>query len=527
MNSIRNISLRIGIILFTTFTFYPLTVNGQSSSTSPAEVRESSLQANLRYSNIFFEVHLTGEIPYTGMTRVPPGTRVDELLSLAYEAWKFRENQLRVPNGVQQSQEGNSVVAIFDILNSELDLRNIQVVKRDGSIQIADLIGYRLGGQLGDNPILEQGDVVNLRKLSRDPFVVSVSGAVKTPLTVPYQEKDTAERLLTIAGGRSSEGNTDEVLVYRLSLAMMASEASSSSTQSRNGAPFESFSLTNDQLGDFQLEPGDRIVVPVDQQKRRVHHVTIHGEVNRPGIYPIIEGVTTLLDVVEMAGGPTPQALLHGVEIVRHSDDELDNDVAEDRYRPLPMLFRVSDQYEESRAQLEIEIQSQNNVIYADLTEKLTESADWDYVSSTSVPLYSEDEITIPKDQKTIRVMGQIGVPGFYVFDPSQDYSEYILQAGGFSPAADTSRIYIIKAATRNWVPVDQTTLASGDILFVDREPLVSYRAAEDLELRKVDMELRRESQETNDRRTSVQIGVSLVNATVSIITTYLLIRRQ
>ena len=537
MNFIRISSLRLGFLLLTFIFCTPFTSTGQTSGTSQPESRESSLQATLRYSSVIYDVHLTGEIPYTGMKRVPPGTRVDELIVISHEAWIFRENQIGVPS---ESEEGQQWLidqpedALSDILNSDLDLRNIRILKRDGSIQLADLIGYRLGGNLDDNPILEQGDVVNIRKLSANPFVVSVSGAVKTPLTIPYQKNDTAERLLNIAGGRSSEASLEEILIYRIAsnaAAASLSSASSSKDQrsARGHSSFETFTLTTSDLALFTLEPGDRIVVPVDQSKRNIHQVTIQGEVNRPGTYPISEGVTTLQELVEMAGGPTSQALLHGIEIVRHSDDELDNELAENRYRPLPMLFRVSDQYEESRAQLELEIQTENNVIFADLShyKRETQSEENLFNASSSIPLFHEDEITIPKDQKTIRVMGQIGVPGFYVFDPKQDFREYIQQAGGFSPAADTNRIYVIKAATRNWVPIVETTLSSGDILFVDREPLVSYRAAEDLELRKADMQLRRESQDTNDRRTNVQIGVSLINATVSIITTYLLIRRQ
>lgn len=503
--------------------------SAQNTGTAGQETRESSLQANLRFGNIFYEVHLTGEIPYTGMTRVPPGTRVDELLRLEYEEWKFREIQALIPTDPELGPQEKLDDALGDILNSELDLRNIQILKRDGSVVHADLIGYRLGGQLSANPSLEQGDVVNIRKLSKDPFYVSVSGAVKSPLTIPYSSNDTAQRLLTIAGGRSSEAVMNEVLIYRLVTNEYTQDTPASSNQTGSDIsknPFMTYSLTDRELADFSLLPGDRVVIPVDQKKRRIYHVTIQGEVMRPGVYPIVEGETTLSEILIMAGGPTSKAMLHGIEITRHSDTELDNEVAEDRYRPLPMLFRVSDQYEESRAQLELEIQSENNIIYANLSGHSRGFTN-ETLTSNEIPLQHLDEITVPKDQKTIRVMGQIGVPGFYPFHPDLTVEDYIAQASGLSPAADSSRIYVIKAATRNWIPANQTSLASGDILFIDRQPLVSYRAAEDLELRKVDMELRRQSQETNDRRTSVQIGVSLVNATVSIITTYLLIRRQ
>jgi protein involved in polysaccharide export with SLBB domain len=418
------------------------------------------------------------------------------------------------------------------VLNSKLDLRNIMITKRNGSVNHADIVGYRLGGLLSSNPMIEQGDVINLRKLSEDPFYVSISGAVKTPITIPIAKDDTALDLLTIAGGKSRISAGNQNLIYRLKLPTPISDQSDP-TQTSDDA-FDLFTLTDDQLAEFELVPGDRMIIPVDHSQRTIHHVKISGEVIRPGTYPIIEGVTTLFELMNMAGGATENALLNAIEITRTSDPGMTFQIVEGEFQPLPDIFRVSDQFEESRLLLQNQVLMDNNVIYADLSglfgekhlSEMNTLDSKDEFFNADVPLFSEDVVHIPKDQNTIRIMGQIGVPGFYPFNPDFTYQDYIATASGLSPAADSSRIFIIKAATKNWIPAQNTTLSSGDILFVDSRPIGSYALAQDLEIRKIDLELRRETLVTEKKRANLQIFVSLVNVTASVITTYLLIRR-
>lgn len=522
-------------VFITLLQFYSLTdfANGQSSASSLQQANKSSNQASIDFNTLLFEVHLTGDIPYTGMFRVPPGTRVDELVSNAYETWRLKESQILIsPSGLSDPSQQPPEDTFSDVLNSKLDLRNITIIKRDGSVHHADIIGYRLGGLLSSNPSLEQGDVINLRKLSDDPFYVSVSGAVKTPITIPVATDDTALDLLMIAGGKTSIAAQNQILIYRMKLPQ-SSNGQSNWTQA-SGEAFDLFTLTDDQLAEFELVPGDRMIIPVDHSQRTIRHVKISGEVIRPGTYPIIEGVTTLFEVMDMAGGPTENALLNAIEITRTSDPGMTFQIVEGEFQPLPDIFRVSDQFEESRLLLQNQVLMDNNVIFADLSGLFSEKQ----VSETNpfgssgesfnadVPLFSEDEVHIPKNQNTIRIMGQIGVPGFYPFNPDLTYQDYIATASGLSPAADSSRIFIIKAATKNWVHAQNTTLSSGDILFVDSRPIGSYALAQDLEIRKIDLELRRETLITEKKRANLQIFVSLVNVTASVITTYLLIRR-
>ncbi len=509
-------------------------VVGQSSVLAQQGNTKNTTSLSLDLNSLLFEVHLTGDIPYTGMFRVPPGTRVDELISTTYEAWKLKESQILIsPKGLPDATQDIPEDAFVTVLNSELDLRNIRIQKRNGNTVFADLIGYRLGGLLESNPVLEQGDVINVRKLSTDPFYVSVSGAVQTEITIPFGNGDTALKLLQIAGSRSSIASENELTVYRMrSVERYSPDLATGETQAD---PILTYTLSDEQLADFSLKPGDRIVVPVNQDKRTIHHATISGEVARPGAYPIIEGVTTLSDLLRMAGGPTEHALLNGIEITRPTDSEFEYKIVEGDFQPLPDIFRVSDQFEESRLLLQNQILMGNNVIYADLSGMVDNEGNWitekssplPAVFNSEFPLLNKDEILIPKDQKTIRIMGQIGIPGFYPFNSEFTYQEYIELANGLGPAADSSRIFVIKAATNNWVPAQETTLSSGDILFIDSRPIGSYVLAQDLEIRKIDLDLRRQLQENDKKRVNLQIIVSVVNVSVSLITTYLLIQRQ
>lgn len=71
------------------------------------------------------------------------------------------------------------------------------------------------------------------------------------------------------------------------------------------------FLLRGDKTRDFRLESGDTIFVPPIGSI-----VGVTGEVKRPAIYEL-QGTTRVSELIEMAGGTTPQSYLKRVQVVR------------------------------------------------------------------------------------------------------------------------------------------------------------------------------------------------------------------
>jgi protein involved in polysaccharide export with SLBB domain len=131
------------------------------------------------------------------------------------------------------------------------------------------------------------------------------------------------------------------------------------------------------------------------------------------------------------------------------------------------------------------------------------------------VTLQDGDRIYVPKDDRSIRIMGQVNNPGYYAFQAGQSVNEYLKRANGMTIAADKERTFIIKAGSRSWYKPDNTTIESGDIIFVDRIPLQDARSGLQNQINIETLKNRR-----------VQLIMSGVGALTSVITAYVAVRR-
>ena len=68
---------------------------------------------------------------------------------------------------------------------------------------------------------------------------------------------------------------------------------------------------------DIDLRPGDRLVIPQQEELRQNYRVVIEGAVLQPGNYPITVGGTRLSQAIKAAGGLLPGANLKAASLVR------------------------------------------------------------------------------------------------------------------------------------------------------------------------------------------------------------------
>ena len=87
--------------------------------------------------------------------------------------------------------------------------------------------------------------------------------------------------------------------------------------------------------------------------------------------------------------------------------------------------------------------------------------------------------------------------------------------------------MFVIKSEGRGWDPRERAVSESGDIVFVDRIPFTESTARQTLELSREALELDREIAESTRKRTNVQVVLTVINSTMAVITTYILIRNR
>jgi protein involved in polysaccharide export with SLBB domain len=142
-------------------------------------------------------------------------------------------------------------------------------------------------------------DKDQLRILSERTFydgaVISISGEVKIPLEIPFDQDITLSEILELAGGLTFAGDSAQLVVYRMAF------------EGLNIGELQEIPLNLERDGAFVFSPFDALVVRRKFGFEFQEFVTIQGEVTYPGRYALRAG-ETVKDLIRKAGGLTSEA---------------------------------------------------------------------------------------------------------------------------------------------------------------------------------------------------------------------------
>ncbi|MBZ0204304.1 MAG: SLBB domain-containing protein [Ignavibacteria bacterium] len=328
--------------------------------------------------------------------------------------------------------------------------RNIKLKRKNGETQRIDLYKYFATQDEKYNPFLREGDVITLQKYDWEGKFLGVQGAIQFPGTFEYIEGDDLETALQLVRGVTSVANLDSVLISRMN---------------PSASRMESFYVKYEDNKRMKLEANDRITVMAFAEQRRDFRVLLLGEVIRPGTYPITLNNTKLSDIVNEAGGLTPNSYLPTSEVYRKIDtffiQTKNRDTLENVYtRRLNDIISNKEEKESFDQDLLYKI-GRVNVDF----EKL-EKGDL----SQDIILRNGDIIYIADNKRLIYVYGQVNKPGFVPYKEGADAKYYIDAAGGFGERADEDEIRVIKFKTREWLEPDEAVIQSNDFVYVPKQ---------------------------------------------------------
>ena len=162
----------------------------------------------------------------------------------------------------------------------------------------------------------------------------------------------------------------------------------------------------------FELKPFDQIVVRTAPEFELQRAITLNGEVKYPGRFFLVDDNSTILDVINEAGGLTEEAFIGGATLFRSKDE---------------VGYIVVD--------LERALRSPN--------------------STLNVILQEGDVIDIPKMNNLVTIMGAVNKSNAFtsdvanedktnfVFEKGKGVSYYIESAGGYLENADKSNVTV------------------------------------------------------------------------------------
>ncbi|MBR9978202.1 MAG: SLBB domain-containing protein [Bacteroidetes bacterium] len=410
-------------------------------------------------------VRVQGEVRSPGLLQVTAATPVSMALHLADQAGK-ETTQTKLgpvqaetpapPMGYRQR------VAQRWFGTQEMEtraLRRIIVQHADGSVSRADLSMYEGTRDAQYDPLLREGDVLVVPHRDAGNPTIAVLGAVRRPGVFEFIPGDRVSDLVRMGFGLDADRTVLSAELIRTDGQTTDIDLASLRQESNNTA----------------LRAGDRLFVYADATRSSNSGAAVaDGELQDPGIYPIVAGQTTLAELVTMAGGFSKHAWPGHSELYRRQTgiDGFALDEARDRER----------NFEKSPLHYE-------DTLYFNTSERLREgrvAVDFHRLfilgdRMADVTLEDGDILLVPRNSGTVYVYGQVNNGGFIAWSEGKNYEWYIAQAGGYGASASEGRAAVIKASTREWADPATAVIEPGDMIFVPHTPLVRLASTSDI----------------------------------------------
>jgi protein involved in polysaccharide export with SLBB domain len=367
-----------------------------------------------------FKVYVLGRVGSPGAVDVTPVTRVSEAID---RAGGFTEDSSQ---------------------------RNIGLTRLDGKKVSVDLLSFARGMGDAGNPYLLDGDQVFVGARQRPYYLFApmpYSGAIES------RPGDHLSDLIGLGGGFNPDADLSAAQLLHF----------------RGDQDIDTIAIDLRHLdtgaGNVELSEGDRLFVPARGDYHQDRSVTVHGEVLRPGTYPISEGHDLVSQVIREAGGVTSLGNDRTILVVRKSGEAQDKDPEFDRLARLSRRDMTENEYQNFRTKLA----AARAVHLVNLEVKDGESSPpGEHTVEGDVRLEPGDEIFVERLSFSVQLGGEVRHPGLVAFDPARTGDDYIRLAGGYSGRARRSAVRLTRAATGQTIPLrDAGRVEPGDLIFV------------------------------------------------------------
>jgi protein involved in polysaccharide export with SLBB domain len=197
-------------------------------------------------------------------------------------------------------------------------LLKADMFKKNENNEVTEIISFRLDSVLIGkgiaNKIIEMGDEIRIYSMSEIiesvEKSVTVSGVVKRPGTYPIDDKTMLSDVIFRAGGMDDIIFRNKVFMERVDVIRKKINDKSSKLFSFNLSDV----LDSSKSYDFKLEREDKIRVYSNNMFLKKNTVEIGGEIENPGVYPLLESMD-LDDLILLAGGFKERMPSHRVDV--------------------------------------------------------------------------------------------------------------------------------------------------------------------------------------------------------------------
>ncbi len=454
-------------------------INPDEYFVGPGDVLGISLRGS---TGLFFQTVITPEgkllVPDMPMLQVN-GISLTEVINLIQLEWGtvngkiktidvalLQLRQVRVSIGGAILNSGQYIVTSADRASTLIDLaggllpktssiRRATLYHLDGSSDKVDLLRFSRSGNFDCNPRLVSGDHLVIENWSQNLPTIDIDGGVVAGGSYEWVKGDRLLDLVEVAGGLTPEAIADTTVVTHFDSDGKAYSSEINLLQI----------IKNGERGPELLQ-GDIVFVKKKTDMPRRATILLQGEVQYPGIYPVVIGETKLSDVIEAAGGFTKYAFLEGARMWKGETNLKARDIEGERLDSLDaLLFSDMDK---------------------DFSKVLNRSLSRDYILTDFVEIFENNDseldmilndnfiVDVPREQDMVLVVGQVRNPGYYKYTNDENYKYYINLAGGYAGSSIKSQTRLIRYRSSVWAKPKGYAINAGDMIYVPEKQMRS-----------------------------------------------------
>lgn len=296
-------------------------------------------------------------------------------------------------------------------------------------VQLHATLADTTGRVVGDFP-LKEDDQIRVFSVSefRPTRYVAITGAVRQSGQVAYREGMTIRDLVLQAGGLEQSADLREAEIARLpadrrsgataSTFRVALDSSYIFERGPDGKYFGPPGLPapSGSMPEVQLKPYDNILIFRQPNWELQRTAVVSGEVRFPGRYSLRTKTEKISDLIQRAGGLTPEAYADGVTFFRSNDKVGRIGIA------LPEILRNPN-------------------------------------ARDNLQLQDGDSIFIPRFNAVVNVKGAVNSPVAVTYVPGRSLEYYVRAAGGITRRGDLRYAYVTQ-------PNGKVEATSGKFIF-------------------------------------------------------------
>ncbi|MFN8429953.1 MAG: SLBB domain-containing protein [Spirosomataceae bacterium] len=326
--------------------------------------------------------------------------------------------------------------------NEDLSIQNI-------SVNLADINAGRVSDVVLKR--LDEVFVPSIFELTETSFV-KIQGAINNPLAVdgvqvPFVKNMTIQDLIVKVGGLTEAASLSKVEVVRRKRNVDPKQMDAQISE------IIEFEIQPDLVVEnkketFYLLPFDEVFIRTSPNYEKQNFVTLKGEVIFPGKYGIKYKDEKISDLINRAGGLSPQSYIKGATLVRKtllSDYEKNqrDEVLTNLNLNTKIKAATTKAPEETEEILTEEEEALDNQIVESVgidLEKILKNPG----SAEDLILQDGDVVNIPKRLQTIRIEGEVLYPTTVKYNSGLNFLDYISRSGGFTKKSARGRAFII-----------------------------------------------------------------------------------